>query len=135
MSASNDRRKRAEARVAGTDRKTNMSAEEIKKQKKEQVQLDLWFHSRWPAGRGHHYSQHQPVLHRHHRRADRRSVYNTAQFSYYYKTQYYNFVQNYGSYASMLGTGHQLPAEEADLQHAAATAAAGTITSSSRPCP
>ncbi len=32
MSASNDRKKRMEARQAGLDRKTNMSVEEIKKQ-------------------------------------------------------------------------------------------------------
>lgn len=109
MSASNDRRKRAEARVAGTDRKTNMSAEEIKKQKKSKfnwtfgsIVVGLLIAAIIILNTNLFYTGTTAV-----QIGDQ--SYNTAQFSYYYKTQYYNFVQNYGSYASMLGLDTSSP--------------------------
>lgn len=109
MSASNDRKKRMEARQAGLDRKTNMSAEEIKKQKKSKISWTVGsivvgllvaaiiilntnlFYTRTTAVQVGDQS------------------YSAAQFSYYYKTQYYNFMQQYGSYASMFGLDTSKP--------------------------
>jgi hypothetical protein len=101
-----------EALVAGTDRKTNMSAEEDQKTEERARSAGLSVPSSSAAHRGH------IILNTNLFYTGTTAVqvgdvsYNTAQFSYYYKTQYYNFVQNYGSYASMFGLDTSKPLKD-----------------------
>ena len=112
MSASNDRKKRQEAITSGADRKTLASREEEKKRRKSKFNWTFGtivvvlliaaililnsnlFYTGMPALKVGDVS------------------YNTAQFDYYFKTQYYNFMTNYGSYASLFGLDTSKPLKD-----------------------
>ena len=112
MSASNDRKKRQDAITSGADRKTLASREEEKKRRKSKFNWTFGtivvvlliaaililnsnlFYTGLPALKVGDVS------------------YNTAQFDYYFKTQYYNFMTNYGSYASLFGLDTSKPLKD-----------------------
>lgn len=103
MSASTDRKKRQEAIANGTDKKTIAMQEEAAKKKKENRKWTIggiivalliavillanssFFYTTTPAVKVGGTS------------------YSAAQMDFYYKTQYMNFMNQYGSYASMFG--------------------------------
>lgn len=109
MSASSDRRKRQDTISAGVNRKSYASMEEEKKNRKSKrdwtigtIVLVLFiavvlilnsslFYTGMPAVKIGNVS------------------YNTAQFDYYFQTQYSNFMRQYGSYASMFGLDTNKP--------------------------
>lgn len=103
MSASTERKNRIAAREAGTDRKTLSQQEEAKKQAKSRRQ--------WTIGAvcvalllvlvlllqsGFFYNHTTAV-----KIGDQAA--SPAEVNYYYSTAYYNFVNSYGSYASLFG--------------------------------
>lgn len=103
MSASTDRKKRQEAIANGTDKKTLAQQEAEAKRKKENRKWTIggiivallvaaillvnsnFFYTKAPAVKVGDTS------------------YSAAQMDFYYKTQYLNFMNQYGSYASMFG--------------------------------
>ena len=103
MSASTDRKKRQEAIANGTDKKTIAMQEEAAKKKKENRKWTIggiivailiaaillansnFFYSKTPAVKV------------------GSTRYSAAQMDFYYRTQYLNFMNQYGSYASMFG--------------------------------
>jgi hypothetical protein len=112
MSASSDRKKRMEAISSGTDRKTLAQLEEEKKQRKSRRQWtfgtivivllisailvlnsNLFFTGVTAVQVGD-------------------VSYNTAQYDYYFKVQYMQFYQNYGSYASLFGLDTSKPLKD-----------------------
>lgn len=109
MSASSDRRKRQEAIASGLDKKTNASLEEQKKQRKSKfnwifgsIVVALLIAAILILNSNLFYTRTTAV-----QVGDK--SYTTAQFNYYYKTQYYNFMQQYGSYASYFGLDTDQP--------------------------
>lgn len=103
MSASTERKNRQAARAAGTDKKTLAAQEAAKKKKQSQL--------RWTLGTiavvllialilfldsGYLYS-HTTAL------TVGDKSYTPAEVNYYYANEYHNFVNNYGSYASLFG--------------------------------
>lgn len=103
MSASSDRKKRIDAASSGLDKRTMAQREEEKKARKSKRQWTIGtiilvlfvavvlilnsslFYTGLPAVQIGDVS------------------YNTAQYDYYFKLQYMQFYQNYGSYASLFG--------------------------------
>lgn len=103
MSASTDRKKRQEAIANGTDKKTIAMQEEAAKKKKENRKWTIggiivailiaaillansnFFYSKTPAVKV------------------GSTGYSAAQMDFYYRRQYLNFMNQYGSYASMFG--------------------------------
>lgn len=109
MSASSDRRKRQEAISAGTDRKTLAAMEEEKKQRQSKAKwtfgsivVALLIAAILILNSNLFYTGLTAV-----KIGD--VSYNTAQFDYYFKNQYYNFQQQYGSYASLFGLDTSKP--------------------------
>lgn len=103
MSASTDRKKRQEAIANGTDKKTIAMQEEAAKKKKENrkwtiggIIVALLIAAILLANSNFFYTKTPAVK-------VGSTGYSAAQMDFYYRTQYLNFMNQYGSYASMFG--------------------------------